>query len=325
LILGARVSADLAVQARGVVKRFGTDVVALDGLDLEIEQGQTFGLLGPNGAGKTTTLRMLLGLVRPTSGSIRVLGHSPGDPAALRQIGAMGETAFYPFLSGRDNLRTVARRCGVGNGRVEVVLGQAGLSERAGDAVRGYSYGMRQRLGVAAALVKDPRLLILDEPSNGLDPAGQLDMRRLIRELRGGGRTIVLSSHDMDEVEELCDRVGIIGRGRLLAEGTPEQLRGAAGLRVRAEPADRAAVVAAGLAEVESVGVADGELAMAVRDVTPARAAAINRELVEAALEVSELRTARRPLREVFLELTGGRTGGADSVRRRIGRGRNVT
>jgi ABC-2 type transport system ATP-binding protein len=320
LSLEALVAAELAVEARGVVKRFGAGVVALDGLDLRIEEGETYGLLGPNGAGKTTTLRMLLGLVRPTAGSIRVLGRPPGHPAALRQTGSMGETAFYPFLSGRDNLRAVARRCRIADGRVEVVLGQAGLAERAGDAVAGYSYGMRQRLGVAAAILKDPRLLILDEPSNGLDPAGQADMRALIRELGGGPRTIVLSSHDMDEVEQLCDRVGIIGGGRLLAEGTPGQLRGAAGLRVRAEPADRAAAVASRLAWVDEVAVADGALALALAEVTPARAAAVNRELVGAGLAVSEVREVRRPLREVFLDLTGRRTGGADSLRPRASR-----
>jgi ABC-2 type transport system ATP-binding protein len=313
--------AELAVEARGVVKRFGAGVLALDGLDLRIEAGETYGLLGPNGAGKTTTLRMLLGLVRPTAGEIRVLGRPPGDPAVLRQTGAMGETAFYPFLSGRDNLRAVARRCGIADRRVDVVLGQAGLAERAGDAVAGYSYGMRQRLGVAAAILKDPRLLILDEPSNGLDPAGQADMRALIRELGGGPRTIVLSSHDMDEVEQLCDRVGIIGGGRLLAEGTPGQLRGAAGLRVRAEPEDRAAAVASALDWVDDVAVADGVLALALAEVTPARAAATNRELVGAGLAVSEVREVRRPLREVFLDLTGRRTGGADSVRHSAHRG----
>ena len=248
----ARLAAELAVELRGVVKRFGADVVALDGLDLAIATGETYGLLGPNGAGKTTTLRMLLGLVRPTSGLIKVLGRSPGEPAALRQTGAMGETAFYPFLSGRDNLRAAARRTGVRDARVDVVLGEVGMTARGGDRVGTYSYGMKQRLGVALALLKDPKLLILDEPSNGLDPAGQLDMRRLIHDL-GGARTIVLSTHDMDEVEELCGRAGIISDGQLLAEGTPEQLRG----------------------------------------------------------------PARRPLREVFLELTGRRTGGADSVRSR--------
>ncbi len=311
---------ELAVETRAVVKRFGAGVVALDGLDLRIEEGETYGLLGPNGAGKTTTLRMLLGLVRPTAGVIRVLGRPAGTPAVLRQTGSMGETAFYPFLSGRDNLRAVARRCGIGDGRVDVVLGQVGLAERAGDAVAGYSYGMRQRLGVAAAILKDPRLLILDEPSNGLDPAGQADMRALIRELGGGPRTIVLSSHDMDEVEELCDRVGIIGGGRLLAEGTPGQLRGVAGLRVRAEPQDQAAAVASRLAWVDDVALADGALELALAEVTPARAAAVNRELVGAGLAVSEVRTVRRPLREVFLDLTGRRTGGADSLRHRRGR-----
>jgi ABC-type multidrug transport system ATPase subunit len=260
-------AAEPAVEARGVVKRFGGGVLALDGLNLRIDAGETYGLLGPNGAGKTTMLLMLLGLVRPTAGSIRVLGRRPGDPVMLRQTGAMGETAFYPFLSGRDNLRVAARRCGVADARVDTVLGQVSLAARAGDPVAAYSYGMRQRLGVAAAILKDPRLLILDEPSNGLDPAGQLDMHELIRGLGGGARTIVLSSHDMDEVEQLCDRVGIIGGGRLLAEDTPGQLRGPAELRVRA---------------------------------------------------------VRRPLREVFLELTGRRTGGADSVRQRAGSAEHV-
>lgn len=299
-----------------MVKQFGAGVVALEGLDLRIGTGEIYGLLGPNGAGKTTTLRILLGLVRPTAGEIRVLGRSPGDPVMLRQTGAMGETAFYPFLSGRDNLRTIARRCRVGDGRVDEALSLAGLAARAGDAVGGYSYGMRQRLGVAAAILKDPRLLILDEPSNGLDPAGQADMRALIVELGGGNRTIVLSSHDMDEVEDLCDRVGIIGNGRLLAEGTPGQLRGATRLLVRADPEERAVAVASGLDWVDDVAVTGGALA----EVTRARAAAVTRELVGAGLAVSEVRADRRPLREVFLDLTGRRTGGADSVRGRVGR-----
>jgi ABC-2 type transport system ATP-binding protein len=312
----ARLGAELAVEVRGIVKRFGADVVALDGLDLSIATGETYGLLGPNGAGKTTTLRMLLGLVRPTSGLIRVLGQAPGAPAALRQTGAMGETAFYPFLSGRDNLRAAARRSGVTDARVDVVLAETGMTARGGDPVGTYSYGMKQRLGVA-----DPRLLILDEPSNGLDPAGQLDMRRLIQDL-GGSRTIVLSSHDMDEVEQLCGRAGIISGGRLLTEDTPEHLRGAARLLVRAEPADRAAALAATLAGVERAELSGGSLALALPEVTPARAAAINRELVGAGLEVSEVMTDRRPLREVFLELTGRRTGGSDSVRLRAGGGK---
>jgi ABC-2 type transport system ATP-binding protein len=218
-------------------------------------------------------------------------------------------------------LRAVARRSGVGDRRVDVVLDRVGLAARAGDAVSAYSYGMRQRLGVAVAILKDPRLLILDEPSNGLDPAGQLDMRQLIQELRGGGRTIVLSSHDMEEVEQLCDRVGIIGDGRLLAEGTPEQLRGATSLQVRAEPADQAAALAATLVGADHVGLSDGSLTLTVPDLTAAGAAAITRQLVGAGLEVSEVRAVRRPLREVFLMLTGRRTGGADSVRAGAHRG----
>jgi ABC-2 type transport system ATP-binding protein len=320
------VAAEFAVEVHRLVKRFGGRVAAVDGLDLSVRRGETYGLLGPNGAGKTTTIRMLLGLVRPDAGVIRVLGLPPGDPAGLRRIGAMGETAFYPFLSGRDNLRAAARRCRVPDARVETVLGVAGLAARAGDRVSGYSLGMRQRLAVAAALLKNPELLILDEPSSGLDPAGQLEMHRLIRELAGQNRTIVLSSHDMREVEELCSRVAIIAGGRMLAEGSPEQLRGQARLWVRAEPAGQAAAVAAGL------GLAAGRsgelLSLVLPEPGAGRAAAVNRQLVEAGLAVSELRTRRRPLREVFLELIGGRSGGADSLRppagRRKRRGRRV-
>ena len=310
-----RLSGELAVEVRGLVKRFGPDVVAVDDLSLNIRAGEVYGLLGPNGAGKTTTLRVLLGLVRPTSGLIRVLGAPPGDPAGLRRLGAMGETAFYPFLSGRDNVRVAARRCSIGDERVDVVLEQAGLTARAGDKVAGYSFGMQQRLGVAVALLKDPELLVLDEPANGLDPAGQLEMRALIRSLGTGGRTIVLSSHDMDEVEELCSRVGIISGGRLLAEGSPAELRGAARLIVRAEPAGAAASLAAASTEVEQAELTDGRLALTLRQPGAAGAAAVNRELVGAGIEVSEMRTARRSLQQVFLDLTGGRTGGADSLR----------
>jgi ABC-2 type transport system ATP-binding protein len=313
-------SGELAVEARGVVKRFGSEVVAVDGLDLAIRAGETYGLIGPNGAGKTTTLRMLLGLVRPTAGLIRVLGRPPGDPAGLRGLGAMGETAFYPYLSGRDNVRAAARRCGVADSRVDVVLAEAGLTERASDAVAGYSFGMQQRLGVAVALLKDPSLLILDEPANGLDPAGQRDMRRLISRLGGAGRTIVLSSHDMDEVEQLCARVGIISGGRLLAEGPPAELRGRARLAVRAWPAAEAARLAAALAEVDHAELTGESVTLTLKDDRPAAAAAVNRQLVEAGLEVSEIRPARRSLQEVFLDLTGSRTGGADSVRAAPGR-----
>ena len=319
---------ELAIEVRQLVKRFGGRVTAVDRLDLSVPYGETYGLLGPNGAGKTTTLRMLLGLVRPTAGMIRVLGLPPGEPSGLRRVGAMGETAFYPFLSGRDNLRAAARRSHVKDARVDAVLDVAGLTARARDRVSAYSLGMRQRLAVAAALLKDPELLILDEPSNGLDPIGQLEMRGLIRELADGGRTILLSSHDMREVEELCGRVAVIGGGRMLSEGTPEQLRGQARLWVRAEPASQAAALVAELASLEGANVAGAEqtgemLSVVMREHGRSQVAAVNRQLVEAGLEGSEVRAERRSLRDVFLELTGGRSGGADSLRQPAGRGKH--
>jgi ABC-2 type transport system ATP-binding protein len=306
----------LAVEVSDLVKRYGRDVVAVDGLDLAIEVGETYGLLGPNGAGKTTTLRILSGLVRPTSGLVRVLGHPAGHAAGLVRVGVMGETAFYPFLSGRDNLRAVARRCGIADRRVDDVLDLVGMSMRGVDRFSTYSLGMKQRLGVAAALLKDPALLILDEPSNGLDPAGQVEMRSLIRSLSKSGRTIVLSSHDMDDVEQLCGRVGVIGGGRMLAEGTPSQLRGPARLWLQADPPRRSAVVAGGLTGVADARLSEGRLSLTLDVAGPVQAADVNRELVLAGLRVSDVRMQQRPLADAFLELTAGRTGGSDSVRR---------
>ena len=175
----------LLVETRGLSKRYGFRVTAVSGLDLTIRRGEVYGFLGPNGAGKTTTLRMLLGLIRPSSGAATVLGESPGAPAGLARVGALVESpAFYPYLSGRDNLRVMAHYSGVTPGRVEEVLQQVELSGRAGDKFKRYSLGMKQRLGVAAAMLKDPELLILDEPSNGLDPKGMADMRSIIRGIR---------------------------------------------------------------------------------------------------------------------------------------------
>jgi ABC-2 type transport system ATP-binding protein len=309
------VTGDVAVEVRGLTKQFRNGIVAVEGLDLAVRRGEIFGLLGPNGAGKTTTLRILLGLMSPTSGQAFVFGLHPGDPRVLRRVGAMGETAFYPFLSGRDNLRVAARRCRLPDERVDAVVELVGLAERARDRVAGYSLGMHQRLGVALALLKDPELLILDEPSNGLDAIGQLEMQELIRRLGAEGRTIVLSSHDMREVEELCGRVAVISGGRLLFEGTPEELRGRMHVWVRADPLDTAAVVAAGLPDVEAAEGSGELLSLVLHDVAETRVAAVNRGLVQAGVQVSELRSERRPLRDVFLELTGGRTGGANSAR----------
>jgi ABC-type multidrug transport system ATPase subunit len=293
--------AGLVISTGALSKRYG-ETVAVDGLELRVRRGEVYGFLGPNGAGKTTTLRMLLGLVRPTSGTATVLDAPPGAPEALARIGAMVETpAFYPYLSGRDNLRVLARHAGVGDDRVEAVLDQVGLTGRARDRSAGYSLGMKQRLGVAAALLKDPELLILDEPTNGLDPAGMAEMREFIRSLGAGGRTVVLSSHLMGEVEQVSDRVGVIREGRLVAEGTVEELRGRAALKVRAEPSAQAARLIAALPEVSSVTHTDGLLDVAVDG---SRAAAVNRVLVEAGIAVSALYVQKASLEDVFLELT---------------------
>jgi ABC-type multidrug transport system ATPase subunit len=294
---------ETVIETSALSKRYGDAIVAVDDLDLRVRRGEVYGFLGPNGAGKTTTLRMLLGLVRPSSGAATVLGAPPGEPPALARIGSMVEApAFYPYLSGRDNLRVLAGHADVAERRIDEALDEVRLLDRAGDRSATYSLGMKQRLGVAAALLKDPELLILDEPSNGLDPAGMAEMRQLIRSLGSGRRTVVLSSHLMGEVEQICDRVGVIRDGALVAEGTVEQLRGNARLRVRAEPLGAAARVAEALPGVRHVDRNDGRLEVST---DPASAAAINSALVRAGIAVSELTVARASLEDVFLELTG--------------------
>jgi ABC-type multidrug transport system ATPase subunit len=294
------------VETRDLTKRYGRQITAVDGLNLGVRRGEVYGFLGPNGAGKTTTLRMLLGLIEPTSGAARVLGQEPGSPASLRRVGALVESpAFYPYLSGYDNLKVVSRYAGVPRRRIREVLQTVELSGRAKDKFKKYSLGMKQRLGVAAALLKDPELLILDEPTNGLDPKGMADMRALVRELGSGERTVLLSSHLLGEVEQICDRVGVIHKGILVAEGTIAELRGEEGLLVRAEPFEEARQIAERIKGVEGVTVADGMLRLAT---DPGRAAEINAKLVSAGLRVSELRPAEQSLEEVFLELTGGET-----------------
>jgi ABC-2 type transport system ATP-binding protein len=290
------------VETRRLTKRYGT-VTAVDALDLTVHAGEVYGFLGPNGAGKTTTLRMLLGLVRPTSGEVRLNG-SP--PERLDGVGALIEgPAFYPYLSGRDNLRVMARHAGVATDRVAAVLDQVELTGRARDRYATYSLGMKQRLGVAAALLKDPRLVVLDEPTNGLDPAGMADMRLLVRRLGAAGCTVLLSSHLMTEVQELCDRVGIIAGGRLVAESTVAELRGDPTLRLVATPLDAAAAQARALLGPDAVRVTGDGLDLAV---PPDRAAEVNAALVGAGIAVSELRAEERSLEQAFFALTGGDT-----------------
>jgi ABC-2 type transport system ATP-binding protein len=298
------VTQDLLVETHNLTKRYGGQIVAVDNLNLTVRRGEVYGFLGPNGAGKTTTLRMLLGLIRPTAGTARVLGLPPGAPQGLARVGALVESpAFYPYLSGRDNLRVMANYAAATRTHVDAALAQVELSDRAHDKFSTYSQGMKQRLGVAAALLKDPELLILDEPTNGLDPKGMAEMRTLIRTIGQGKRTVLLSSHLLGEVEQICDRVGVIQHGRLVAEGTLAELRGAAGLLVRAEPIEGAWQVVQGLKEVTAARIVDGTLRLTTES---ANAAAVNRALVQAGLAVSELRPLTHSLEEVFFELTEG-------------------
>jgi ABC-2 type transport system ATP-binding protein len=291
-----------AIETRDLTKVYGKRIRAVDRLNLTVRRGEVYGFLGPNGAGKTTTLQMLLGLVSSTSGTATVLGRAPGDPDTLVRVGAMVEVpAFYPYLSGFDNLRVVAHLAGLPRNRIDVVLSEVDLVDRAGDRFKTYSQGMRQRLGVAAALLKEPDLLILDEPTNGLDPAGMADMRSLIRRLGSGDRTVVLSSHQLGEVQQVCDRVGVIRRGSLIAENTVSDLRGRRSVLVRAKPLAIAREIAERLLGTERVQVLDGTLRL---NTDPADSARINRKLVLAGIAVNEVRPIERTLEDVFLELT---------------------
>jgi ABC-type multidrug transport system ATPase subunit len=295
----------LVVETHGLVKRYGERIVAVDRLEMRVRRGEVYGFLGPNGAGKTTTLRMLLGLVRPSAGIALVLGARPGSPESLARIGSLIETpSFYPFLSGRDNLRVLARYAAIREERIEAVLDEVGLSSRAGDRFRTYSLGMKQRLGIAAALLKDPELVILDEPTNGMDPAGMAEMREFVRALGRGTRTVLLSSHLMGEVEQVCDRVGVISDGRLVREGTVDELRGRESLWIRADRLDKAEHVLQAIRGVDRVTRLDGGLSIGVG---PEAAPEINRALVEAGIAVAELRPERTSLEKVFLELTEDR------------------
>src|SRR3989442_153036 len=291
-----------AVETHGLTKRYSTGVLAVNNLDLRVRAGEVYGFLGPNGAGKTTTLRLLSGLLHPTSGTAVVAGAVPGSPASLAHMGAMVETpAFYPYLSGRDNLRVVARYASVPKSRIEPVLKLVGLTDRARHKFKTYSTGMKQRLGVAAALLKAPDLLILDEPTSGLDPQGTIEMRALIKELKQGGRTVLLSSHLLNEVELTCDRVGVIAKGKLVAEGTVDELRARSGgiaLLVPATPLDQARRLLQFGLQPEAVPVDGGAFGLSVG---PSPAAPVQRRLVADGVDVIELRGSEQTLENGFL------------------------
>lgn len=295
---------EYVIETSALTKRYG-DVVAVNDLTLRVPRGGVFGFLGPNGSGKTTTMGMLLGLVHPTSGGARIFGDPAGRPATLRLVGAMIETpTFYPYLSGRANLRYFQ---GIGRrglpADIDRLLTLVDLGKRADSKFATYSLGMKQRLGIACALLGDPELVFLDEPTNGLDPQGMADVRNLIIELGKGERTVLVSSHLLGEVEQMCTRIGVIRKGKLVAEGTIDELRGKSTLVIRAQPADQAMAVLAAECGSDKVKVTDdGAFGLSV---DPARAAELNRRLVQAGIDVSELHESERSLEDVFMELTG--------------------
>ncbi len=300
---------DCVVRTWDLTKRYAK-TLAVDGLTMEVPRGEVFGFLGPNGAGKTTTIAMLLGLIRPTSGAAELLGHDirAGLTPALRRTGATIESpAFYPYLSGRDNLRVIARVLG-GQAieRIDVVLDHVGLSDRSRDAYRVYSMGMKQRLALGAALLNDPEFLILDEPTNGLDPAGIQETRVLLRRLVDeAGKTVFLSSHLLHEVQQVCDRVVIIQKGRVIAQGKVADLlrtREAVEIEVLEAEAQRAAQTLEALSGVRGV-VRDGRR---LRVGLPAdQARRVAEALARDGIFPSELRHTTSTLEDLFLELTG--------------------
>jgi ABC-2 type transport system ATP-binding protein len=297
------------IEVRGLVKHYG-DLVAVGGVDLTVLPGDVFGYLGPNGAGKTTALRMMLGLIRPTAGTVRLFGRDPqAGVAALEGVAGFVEAPrFYPYLDGRRNLELCAALDGDGApDRVDEVLDVVELRHRAKDRVGGYSHGMRQRLGIAAALLRRPRLLLLDEPATGLDPAGMRDMRLLVRRLADSGMTVLLSSHLLAEVEELCNRVGIVDHGRMAYEGTLEELRRAAGIVYRLRTTDDESALAVCRAQrgIADVAVsAHGGLVFRAPD--EAAVGELSRALTDAGALVLELSPSRATLEDLFFALTEG-------------------
>ncbi len=303
----------LAVDAVNVTKRYG-DLTAVDAITLQVAQGEVYGVLGPNGAGKTTFLRMLFGLIRPDAGTIKLFGRTwqqHGTRALDGVAGFIESPRFYPYLSGRANLRGLARLDGGDVPRkMEEVLEIVDLADRADDKVGGYSFGMRQRLGVAASLLRDPQLLVLDEPANGLDPAGMRDMRALIKRLAASGLTVLLSSHDMSEVEEICDNVTIMRTGSVVYHGDIGELRAQApeqGHRIVTDDDARAQQLGVRHPDLKVTKAGDGGLVVqgAQADVD-----AYVRTIVLSGLALRGIELTEAPLETLFFMLTESAPGG---------------
>ncbi len=299
---------DSVIQTDGLTKRYG-HVLAVDGLSLNVPRGRIFGLLGPNGSGKTTMMSMLLGLVRPTAGSFTLFGQSPeggGLDRELHRIGALIETpTFYPYLSGRNNLAYFQGISDCGDAaELDSLLEQVGLGERGGDKFQTYSLGMKQRLGLAYTLLGDPELLLLDEPTNGMDPAGMAEVRDLIRNLANDNRTVILSSHLLNEVEQVCDSVAILSHGRLIAQGDVGELlqeRGSPQVRLRTTDDRKAWEILNALAWVEGVSADNGYL---VASVDADRSWEITAALSRNEIYVAEMTPAQISLEQYFLDVT---------------------
>lgn len=293
-----------AIDMTGLTKSYGA-VLAVDRLDLTIKRGEIFGFLGPNGAGKTTTMRMLLGLVKPTSGTASILGMdiSTQLPEILQRTGSVIENpTFYPYLSGFDNLRAFATLSRIPNERVTAVLDLLDLTGAAGRKFSTYSLGMKQRLAVGAALLASPDLLILDEPANGLDPAGIVEMRDLIKRLKAQGHTVLISSHVLHEIEQICDRIVILSHGRVVVQGRVEDLLGGSSLEIRVEPVDAAEQVLRALPWVGDVSRGDDFLFVKA---PLERADELTRALAEQGMYLSRLRPRELSLEQYFLDVTG--------------------
>jgi ABC-2 type transport system ATP-binding protein len=307
---------DTPVEARGLVKQYGR-ITAVDHVDLTVNRGDVYGFLGPNGAGKTTTLRMMLGLINPTAGSVRLFGRDPITEGATALDGVAGfveAPRFYPYMSARTNMRMMAAYDGDdAAARVEEALETVELTGRADDKVGGYSHGMRQRLGIAAALLRRPNLLLLDEPATGLDPGGMRDMRTLIRRLADGGMTVLLSSHLLAEVEELCDRVAIVRAGRIVYEGAIDELKASAASAYRLRTSDNAIAlgVCQAQAGVASARIEGTDIRMEAGEPTIAE---LSVALIEAKLQITALVPESATLEDLFFRLTEGSTPGEVEV-----------